>query len=66
MIATNETLREALRAIEAKAATALANQPHDELEAQRELDKALADIIRVAHVTWYGTRIARWGVRKRI
>ena len=51
---TNERLRFALRNIEGIAIAALANQPHDDDECGRHLNKALAGIERAAHV-------ARWG-----
>ena len=50
----NETMRTALREIESRAATALADQPGDEDECGRHLNKALAGIELKAHV-------ARWG-----
>ena len=54
MTATNETMRAALREIESRAATALANQPNNSEQAKRHLNKALAVIELKAHV-------ARWG-----
>ena len=49
-----ETMRAALREIESRAASALANQPHNDDECGRHLNKALAAIELNAHV-------ARWG-----
>ena len=54
MSATNEEMRAALREIESRAATALANQPGNADECGRHLSKALAVIELKAHV-------ARWG-----
>lgn len=54
MTQENETMRAALREIESRAATALANQPNDADECGRHLNKALAGIELKAHV-------ARWG-----
>lgn len=54
MTQENETMRAALREIESRAATALANQPSDADECGRHLNKALAVIELKAHV-------ARWG-----
>ena len=54
MTQENETMRAALREIESRAATALANQPGDSDECGRHLNKALAGIELKAHV-------ARWG-----
>lgn len=51
---TNEKLMFALRNIEGLAIAALANQPHDDDECGRHLNKALAGIELAAHV-------ARWG-----
>ena len=47
-------MRAALREIESRAATALANQPNDAEACGRHLNKALAGIELKAHV-------ARWG-----
>ena len=54
MTQENETMRAALREIESRAATALANQPNDADECGRHLNKALGAIELKAHV-------ARWG-----
>ena len=54
MTEDNERMRAALREIESRAATALANQPTDADECGRHLNKALAGIELKAHV-------ARWG-----
>ena len=54
MIQENDTMLAALREIEARAATALANQPNDTDACGRHLNKALAGIELKAHV-------ARWG-----
>ena len=54
MTQENEIMRGALREIENRAATALANQPNDADECGRHLNKALAVIELKAHV-------ARWG-----
>lgn len=54
MTEKNDTLRQALRDIEGRAAAALANQPGDADECGRHLNKALAGIELAAHV-------ARWG-----
>lgn len=54
MTQENETMRAALREIESRAATALANQPSDADECGRHLNKALGAIELKAHV-------ARWG-----
>ena len=54
MTEKNETMRAALREIESRAATALANQPNNADECGRHLNKALAVIELKAHV-------ARWG-----
>ena len=51
---TNEKLRFALRNIEGLAIAALANQPHDDDECGRHLNKALAGIERAAHVARCG------------
>lgn len=55
MTATNDTMRQALREIESRAADALANQPGDSEQAERHLNKALAGIELKAHT-------ARWGI----
>ena len=44
MTEKNETMRQALREIESRAATALANQPDDADECGRHLDKAIGAI----------------------
>ena len=44
MTQENETMRAALREIESRAATALANQPNNADECGRHLNKALAGI----------------------
>ena len=44
----NEKMRFALRNIEGLAIAALANQPHDDDECGRHLNKALAEIERAA------------------
>lgn len=54
MTELNERMRVALREIESRAATALANQPGESDECGRHLNKALAGIEFAAHV-------ARWG-----
>lgn len=54
MTLENEIMRGALREIESRAATALANQPNDADECGRHLNKALGVIELKAHV-------ARWG-----
>jgi len=54
MTQENETMRGALREIESRAATALADQPSDTAECGRHLNKALAVIELKAHA-------ARWG-----
>lgn len=54
MTQENDTMRAALREIESRAATALANQPNNTDECGRHLNKALAGIELAAHV-------ARWG-----
>ena len=54
MTVTNETMRAALREIENRAASALADQPANTDECGRHLNKALAVIELKAHV-------ARWG-----
>ena len=54
MTQEKERMRAALREIESRAATALANQPNDADECGRHLNKALAGIELKAHV-------ARWG-----
>ena len=54
MTQENDTMLAALREIEARAATALANQPNDADACGRHLNKALAVIELKAHV-------ARWG-----
>lgn len=54
MTQENETMRAALREIESRAATALANQPNNADECGRHLNKALGAIELKAHV-------ARWG-----
>lgn len=54
MTQENETMRAALREIESRAASALANQPSDADECGRHLNKALGAIELKAHV-------ARWG-----
>lgn len=54
MTELNERMRGALREIESRAATALANQPGESDECGRHLNKALAGIELAAHV-------ARWG-----
>lgn len=54
MTQENEIMRGALREIESRAATALANQPNESDECGRHLNKALAGIELKAHV-------ARWG-----
>ena len=54
MTQKNDTMLAALREIEARAATALANQPNDAEACGRHLNKALAGIELKAHV-------ARWG-----
>lgn len=54
MTLANERMRAALREIESRAATALANQPNNTDECGRHLNKALAGIELSAHV-------ARWG-----
>ena len=51
---TNEKLRFALRNIEGLAIAALANQPHDDDECGRHLNKALAGIELAAHVARCG------------
>ena len=51
---TNEKLRFALRNIEGLAIAALANQPHDDDECGRHLNKALAGIELAAHVARNG------------
>ena len=51
---TNEKMRFALRNIEGLAIASLANQPHDDDECWRHLNKALAGIERVAHVARCG------------
>lgn len=51
---TNEEMRTALREIENRAASALANQPNNADKCGRHLNKALAGIELKAHV-------ARWG-----
>lgn len=51
---TNEKLRFALRYIEGLAIAALANQPHDDDECGRHLNKALAWIELAAHVARFG------------
>ena len=53
MTAKNDRMRAALREIESRAATALANQPNDSDECGRHLNKALGGIELKAHV-------ARW------
>ena len=53
---TNEKLRFALRNIEGLAISALANQPHDDDECGRHLNKALAGIELAAHVARNGGR----------
>ena len=50
----NDIMLAALREIETRAATALANQPNDAESCGRHLNKALAGIELKAHV-------ARWG-----
>ena len=52
--ATKWKLRFALRNIEGLAIAALANQPHDDDECGRHLNKALAGIERAAHVARCG------------
>lgn len=54
MTLANERMRAALREIESRAATALANRPNGADECGRNLNKALAMIELKAHV-------ARWG-----
>lgn len=54
MTKKNEEMRWALRNIEGLAVAALANQPHNDDECGRHLNKALAGIELAAHV-------ARWG-----
>lgn len=54
MTEENDTMRQALREIESRAATALADQPENTEECGRHLNKALAGIELKAHV-------ARWG-----
>lgn len=54
MTKKNEEMQWALREIESRAATALANQPNDADACGRHLNKALAGIELKAHV-------ARWG-----
>ena len=54
MTQENDIMRAALREIESRAATALANQPNDAEACGRHLNKALAGIELKAHV-------ARWG-----
>lgn len=54
MTQENDTMRAALREIESRAATALANQPNNTDECGRHLNKALAGIELKAQV-------ARWG-----
>ena len=54
MTEKNERMRAALREIESRAASALANQPNDANECEWHLNKALALIELKAHV-------ARWG-----
>lgn len=49
MTAINEAMREALRDIESRAATALATQPENSEEAERHLNKSLAGIELRAH-----------------
>lgn len=51
---TNEKLRFALRDIEGRAIAALANQPHDDDECWRHLNKAIAGIELAAHVARCG------------
>ena len=46
----NVQLREALQRIEVKAASALANQPHDEVECASGLKKAIQEIGEIAGV----------------
>ena len=54
MTEKNETMRQALREIESRAANALQSQPENTEECGRHLNKALAGIELKAHV-------ARWG-----
>ena len=54
MTATNDTMRQALREIETRAAAALHDQPENTEECGRHLNKAIAVIELKAHV-------ARWG-----
>lgn len=54
MTLENEIMRGALREIESRATTALANQPYNADECERHLNKALGAIELKAHV-------ARWG-----
>lgn len=54
MTQENEIMRGALREIESRAATALANQPGESDECGRHLNRALGAIELKAHV-------ARWG-----
>lgn len=50
----NEKLRFALRNIEGLAIAALANQPHDDDECWRHLNKALAGIELAARIARFG------------
>lgn len=54
MTEMNETMRAALREIESRAATALANQPGESDECGMHLNKALAGIELAAHVALWG------------
>ncbi len=54
MTEKNETMRAALRDIEARVCAALQHQPNDSAQCERHLNKALAGIELKAHV-------ARWG-----
>ena len=58
MTQADETMRAALREIESRAATALANQPENSDERGRHLNKALAGIELKAHVARNGGKPA--------
>lgn len=59
MTLANERMRAALREIESRAATALANQPNNTDECGRHLNKAFAVIELKAHVARWGKRATR-------